>query len=587
MARGPFAPVEQAPISDLRLEATTLPKSATEAGVGIANVVAAGVTKGVERVKKDYQDEISNELRTSIDVVEQGLAANRDPVVQQQVFDAAANGNPFFQRAKEEFIQIQDAVRQGKLPSVAARLRTRAALASAINSAPEFQDELRAVAKQASGFSPEAATFLDRLHEPVAGPKTGADKGEEAIQKLMAETQLPREVIIAGNRTAFVNKIEQSKINTAMLQGEANAASAASLADIQSSNMLLSVAANIQSQMKQNGGVYDAGMVMASVTQMGIANKQEVLAGLDPSTPVDIRSRISQQMDNHINSLRRMVEDGSLETIFTERNKGIQAMTLNGVLNMPDLAVLHEFGKDKLLEYVALMDKYKTPAQLEAARQFHPTLAAMHSLKQFAPAMSDAIKKQASGETLTTQDKILAGIFNNQVMQSKDSSSQEKNEALNNQIVNLGEASAFKAFDNAAMLMRVKEDPSMQKSLAVLFSNQYNSNVALVSSAVRELGVENIAIVDGKLDASAAEQKFSQAPGGVRSMIANHLETIAVANRMLSIGKTYKSAGILEWSGPEKFFADVTSAAGSAGAQPDKPRRRRFNPDTGTFEDVE
>ena len=561
---GPFAPVEQAPIADVRLVAEELPASAAEQGAGVVDAVGKLVGVGVEKVRQDFEDDLKSGLNDNLDAVEQGLAAVRDPSVLAQIEDAAQRGNPFFQRAKEAFLKISDGVKQGKLPSDAARLLTQAELQSAINAAPEFTDELRAEAKRALGFSPDSAVFAQRLREPSAGQKTGAQKGEEAIQKAMAETGLTRDVVVAGNQTIFRNKVDASQINTALARGELNANQAAAIADLKASDALLGMMNGIQTQMLANGGIYDAEQAkVAAATQLQ-ALKLEALNSLDPAAGVDVRTRVSQQFDNHARTIDSMLEDGSIQNMMTKQTETTQAMILNGLMNMPELATIYTLtGKEGFADYMSLVGKYDTPQKWNVAKQVHPALSAFDSIKQFIPAMNQAVTNQANGvPAASDQERIMRGMYNTERVRSDEATSEQKVESIDAMRTDLGGASTLNTFDNGKQLVITKRDAKVRDSFANLYATQYAGNVDELSTSLGKIPNHGVTITDGELDATGLEERVFQAVGVERDQMNTALEQIDRANRMLRIGNKYTAAGVIDTS-TEQFMSDVTGKIGA------------------------
>lgn len=561
MPRGPFAPVEQEPIRDTRLVAEKLPASAAEVGGGIFDAVAKGADALAQIQRTRFEDQIKDDLSSELDATELGLAAVRDPTVQQNIFDAAANGNPFFQRAKEEFLSIADAVKQGKLPSDAARIRTKAALAAAINETPEFEDELRSHAKAALGFSPEAAVFRDLLREPKAGPKTAAQKQEEAIQAGEA-IGIPRDVMIAGMRNTQLAEFEQAQINLQLSRGELGANQAAAAADAQAGIMMTDLMASVQANMTQNGGVYDAATVMASANQLILAQRAAALNSLPPEAGVDVRNRVSNQFNDHARAIRAMIEDGSMERMMTQENATIQAMIVNNMMNVPELATIHTLGgKDDMLEYVTLLSKYKTPKQLEVVQSVHPSLAGLTTLQQFAAASGEAVRRQAENlPAQSDQERVLRSIYNGQIIRSQESTPDRKNEAITRMRADIGDLSTLKQFNDGAVLAATKRDAEMSDTFANLFSQQ----VAATKQVLAEMTAAGVELeISGEGLNKRITRNVLNVPTGLDA--PRMIDALNTANLLIEMGNRYEGAGIIKWEGAQQFFDEATQVAAPEG----------------------
>lgn len=581
MAKGPFSPVEQAPISDVRLVAEKLPKSAVEAGAGVVKAVGVVAEDLIDRQREDFQKGLEEDLRTGLKPVEEALNVVRDPDSLEDLFTKAAEGDPIFVSAKDELIRIGSAMRRGKVAGDAARIRMRAVLATAINEAPAFADELRASARDILGFGPEQAVVRDLLRDPTAGPKTAVQKELEQIQVDVQVFGIPEEVSIAMRRNARVNASEMAQITLDIKRGDATAASAAHLADLAANAFLTDFSAKMQAKINADGGIEDVAGAKLAANQVLQEMRGIALAAMGPNASTQQRAAFNKTWQSHSQFVNNSVTGGSLLKLYTQHNNTAQAMALADILKIPDLATMHELGGDSgMLALLEVYGNYTTQAQIDAAMLVSPELAGLNTFKRLTGAITTAVFNQQSGREMSTRDKILAGVFNTEVIVNPESPPEKKVEALDHQVSNLGGASTFSQFDNNMFLVRTKVDSRLAASFAGLQVNQAAANL-IDARVLLELNPD-ITFTDGAYSLPAQDPLDVRQAGGVRQAKQGQIDKL---NRFLSISTKYTDAGIIDWKGADAFHQDVLGEK-QVVIETVEPRRRRFNVDTGQLEDV-
>lgn len=609
--KGPFAPVEQAPIQDVRLVQESLPMSATEAGTGVFDAVAKGAQQGITLGTDHFERGKKDELRDNLDAVEQGLAAVRDPAVQQQIFDAAARGNPFFRKAKEEFIRITDAVSQGRLPGASAQLRTKAVLSNAITEIPEFADELRAEAKAALGFSPEAATFRNLLREPTPGEKTPEQKAADELRKQAVLTNRPMQEVQAANQQIAQNQLATSNLNLDLLQGEVTANSVISSANRQAANASLETYGMLQQMVVSGEGIEDPIRTSAAVSGIYDRIMQQTLATFPPTTDPGTISKFTQTLNDQKRTALAMIEDGSMQKLMTQKVDMVGSMVKSRMFENPIIAsVWTAAGQEGMLSYINLAARYNTPAKWEAAKLAHPALAGFESIGEYGMELGKQIVNQQNGiQPETDRDRTLRSIYNGQVLRAPDAEfdAEAAEFAVTHMIEDIGSASTFEQYEDTKVLLNVKKSGKLATQFANILATNKADNTIALTDALSKPATQHIKLVlkDGQLQVSdgttpglIGEDIFdNEQLASTTAEDISHLgalkDAVKRSNNMLRIGKMYQGGGVVEFGTPESYLAEINKGTPAfAGkppveASPTKPGVRRYDPETKTFTVVE
>lgn len=545
MPRGPFAPVQQQDIADTRLVAENLPISEAEAGAGVFAAVTKGASAALEANRRDFEKGIKSDLRDELNATELGLAAVRDPNVLKTITDAAAEGNPFFQKAKEEFLMIADAVKQGKLPGNAATIRTEAVLASAISKNPEFTEELRTEARAALGFSPEAQVFKNLLSEPRAGAKTEAQKLQEEINATVQILGIPEDVVRSGMRNKMLAEFETNQIELQLKRGEIQGNRAADYGDVAANTLSMDLISQLNAQISQQGGVVDVELFKNQVTTQFAALKSKMTSQMGPNVDTKIRANALRQVDEHQQAVVRMVEDGSFTKIMTEKNELIQTMVLNNALNVPELAAIHTLaGKEGLVKYFDVVSKATTKAQFDILTGPQGPLSGIRNIGEFGTKMAESIKNQSRGiPSANDQERVFRSLFNFETL--KDAKSEDKVEAAGRLESDLGSVSAIKHFTDPVVLMNTKNDGK----LAAKFTNIFSSAAAGVQQDLQSFQDQFGAIIsfDGTAFSIPRTEKLRSQSLEAFVSEGQLIKAVDSANTLLEVANMYTGAGIIKF----------------------------------------
>lgn len=589
MARGPFSPVEQREVGATKLVAESLPASAAESGAGIFDAISKGAGALVEQNRTRFEKGIKDELRSDLNATELGLAAIRDPNILKSVTDAAAEGNPFFQKAKQEFLLIADAVKQGRLPSTSATVRTKAVLAASLAENPEFSDELRAEAKAALGFSPEAQTFRNLLREPKPLTKTATQKLQEEVDAAVNVLGVPESVVVAARRNDVINKAELQMQQVLIGRGNIQANQASFIGDLTANEATNQISSMIQSQIAATGGVSDPIAFKQQANASLGAIRAQTLQNLGPFADPKVRSTVMQQFDNHAKNINRMIDDGSLVQVYQEKNELVQAMVMNNILKIPELAAIHTLvGKEGMLEYVTVLSKGMNSTQLDILAQSHKSLAGLRNLGDYGRALSTSVQNQANGiPAANDQERVLRSLFN---LETIKTGSKGAAEAVDKMEAEIGAISTLKTSLDPIVIFNTKNDPKLREKFTNLLTTEVVATKQTIQGIVDQFG--DLVNFDGNIfsvvQPSTEELEAAVLPGQAEPSIAGFTSSIGLdnaierANTLLEVGRAYQDAGIIE------FDASLLQPT----AAPERVQTEqgeivlRWNPELGDFEEV-
>ena len=352
MAQGPFqTPANVADIAPVQLKGGFTPNA------GILGAVADVAKIVVPAIRENLEESIVNDVSGNAKAVSLALKATRFPSIQESVFSTEALASPATQRAFEEFTLIQDAVTQGRLPSNFALERLELAQNNAIKDAPEFEQEIRAAFRDATGVDPQKALFGKLLSETTT--KSAEQKAQDKLTIEATQLGITPEQLVSSNHSAWEMQVQQQRFDFASRQGTYNLQTATSevrnrgalvMTDILADMRRIQVAGEDFNPDTVNALKAKIGQSMAAVTSAILAKT----AGLNVSgTAINAELAPLQALQDTMFS---MLDDGSMKTMISDRNDVTVSAIQGGILNMPDYATAYAIdggrGFVDLLEFI-------------------------------------------------------------------------------------------------------------------------------------------------------------------------------------------------------------------------------------------
>lgn len=323
-----------------------------DAIVDVANIV-------IPEIRQNLEDDLTEDVTGRVKAVSLALKATRFPSIQESIFSEEALANPNVKLALEEFTLIQDATKQGRLPSTFALERLELIQNNAIRNAPEFESEIRGAMRDATGQDPQRALFGRLLSETTQ--KTAEQKAFEQLDVESIKLGITRDQLIGINQAAMINKVEQDKFELAAKQGTYTLNTLGSEVVNRGAALVTDVMADVQRMATagQTIGVNEKlGLVARVNAAFGAANASILAktAGLSVSgTAINAElAPLSALRDNTI----KMIEDDTLQTVLSQHNDTIIASTQNSLLNNPDYVSAYAIGGSRgFLDLVKFMSK--------------------------------------------------------------------------------------------------------------------------------------------------------------------------------------------------------------------------------------
>lgn len=563
MAASPFATSGNvADIAQVQLRGGFTPKTGfADAVVNVANTV-------IPVIRQNLEDDLTEDVTGRAIAVSLALKATRFPSIQDSVFSEEALANPNVAMALEEFTLIQDATKQGRLPSTFALERLELIQNNAIRNAPEFEDEIRGAMRDATGQDPQKALF-SRLISETAG-KTAEQKAFEKLTIEAIQLGVTVDQMVALNQSAALNAIEQQKFDLSAKLGTYNLNTLGSEIINRGGALVTDAMATVQRLVTsgQTIGVEEKQQLVAQVNASFGAATSALLAktaGLNVSgTAISAElSPLNTLRDNTI----KMIEDGTLQNVLSQHNNVIIASTQNSLLNNPDYVAAYALGGSRgFLELVKFMGKSGGSAQGKALVASLSGDAKIAFDLQNLPKQYSRIGSPASLETVKDkQDRVIAaGVALGTVNIDEDF----QIAALEDIKKHGGEELAWSSFGSNKVLTATAKS----NKLKAAFINMQVTTTAGLSQELLDLASDPDVQLERLVLDNRGNLILESRPQAERiflSSIASISDTAMIAyakrfNRANNISAKYNGAGILpssRYQGTVAYWNTVRQAA--------------------------
>jgi len=563
MAQSPFQ--TSGNVSDI---ATVQLKGGFTPDTGIASAVVDAANLIVPIIQKNHTESLTNDVTGKAKAVSLALKATRFPSIQESVFSEEALANPNVKMALEEFTLIQDAAKQGRLPSNFALERLELIQNNAIRNAPEFEDEIRGAMTDATGQDPQKALFGRLLSETTN--KSAEQKAFEQLDVEAIKLGITRDQLIGINQAAALNKIEQDKFDLAAKQGTYTINTVGSEVVNRGAALVTDVMADVQrlATSGQTIGVNEKQQLVAKVNAAFGAATSAMLAktaGLNVSgTAINAElAPLNALRDNTI----KMIEDDTLQTVLSQHNNTIIASTQNSLLNNPDYVAAYAIGGSRgFLEMVKFIEKSGGNAQGKALVAKLSGNAKIAFDLQNLPKQYSLIGSPAPLETVKDkQNRILAAGV---ALGTSEIDENFQIAALEDIKKYGGEELAWSSFGSNKVLTATAKS----NKLKAAFINMQVTTTAGLSQELLEVA-SNPAVQMERLvmnntgNLTVTPRPAEERIGLAREALSADTSMVTFAkrfNRANGISAKYNGAGILpsaRYQGSEAYWATISTAA--------------------------
>jgi hypothetical protein len=572
MAKAPFATSgNQADIAQVSL------KGGSTSGVGaIADAVVNVANIAIPLITQAREDNITEDVEGKIKSVKLALEVHNTPSLADSEFSEEALANPNVRLALDDFFGIQQAVKKNKLPQQFALERLEIIQNNAIRNAPEFEAEIRAAMRDATGQDPQKRLMTQLLS--TTGSQSAQQKADERDQIEAIRNNTTVENIRALNASRMVNEVEEQKYDLAAKRG--------------------TYGLNIMAKDVTNRGAILITDIMQGVHQtivaggsFGVNEKRELIQQVNASfaaSTSNIMTRVSglsvsgtavQAELAPLNTLRntvvQMIEDNTLETVLKQYNSVIIDSSINSILSNPDMVMAYAIGGSR--GFIDMMNWIQKTGGTEQGKAL---VARMNEGAKIGFDLMDMAKQTAligSGnkpktdqETQTRQ--IAAGLL----MTAPGVDDEKRILAL----TELKEVSTPEHVWSSFGSKRAMEAVASSTQLKAAFVNMQVHNTAglsqeLLQLASRpELPLERLELnAEGQLQLKKAEG-FGTVGRDARLAEGEVQLFMSRFNRSTRIGAQYSGLGIGKYEGAAKFWETVKSAAAKAQVKPTKAAER-------------
>jgi hypothetical protein len=496
VANNPFDTVKFQDLQGTQAVPTTVDTGTSTSPGKLIQAAIPGVSKALDVVEQDLRRKATEEAQSAFqetkaatEVFAEEIIERRDPSSllgkdKEQVLRASlvrelgtdtALDDPRISRALAEFERLSLAQKDGKLPSQHIKTIALSRMTQMFADTPQFKDEIRAAAKATLNFDPTGADMAESLQilRRAEGTVPTKDPIEEAWFDFREENPghpfASKKEWLQFEQTKFKDMQTLAIIEQEATEAEFLASRAARALNIKSSQILDETVA---AYLNSGGRGINTAVLTAKVSQQMIAERNEVLGwrGSEFLSATDQREIIGLSND-HINSLQKMIEDGSVQTMSTTRQEAVSALARDALFADSEMMMIYSVaGGEKLIDWLGHIAQFADrPKVLNALKNIFPQLAGIESVGHLATLQSKAIQKIARNQQLDATELAAFSLYAKNNIENPSNSTAKKDTEDSRK--NLGDTPTFTAFDsNKAVLATVAN-----KDQEEAFNNLYES----------------------------------------------------------------------------------------------------------------
>lgn len=533
---------------------------------GIAGVVADVAAVAVPAIRQNLEDDITEDVSGSAKAVSLALKATRFPSIQESVFSEEALANPATQRALEEFTLIGDAVKQGRLPSTFALERLELAQNNAIKDAPEFEQEIRAAMRDATGQDPQKALFGKLLSE--TSTRSAEQKAAEKLQIEALQLGITSEQLVATNHSAWEMGVQQQRFDFAAKQGTYNLQTATSETRNRGALIMTDILADMR-KIQVAGEDFNPDTVNALKAKINQSMAATTSAILAKTAGLSISGTAINAELAPLNALKEtmfaMLDDGSMKTLIAERNDVTVNAIQGSILNMPEYATAYAIDGGR--GFVDLLEFIQQSGGTPEGKALTSALSGKAGVAFELQGVVGQYGRIGSNDQLETskekKDRVLAaGVY----LGVKDADEAVQIAALEDIKKYGGDTLAWSAFESNKVLTSTAKS----NKLKAAFINMQVSTTAGLSEELIELAASPTIDLsrlelaeDGTLQVTSRGANIPTREG--RLADSRMQEYVTRFNRASRISAKYNGAGVLpstRYQSPQAYWDTVKQSAG-------------------------
>jgi hypothetical protein len=580
MARSPFSTAGS--VQDI---APVQLRGGFSSAPGVVDAVNAVAQVAVPAIRDNLEQSVRDDVTGQTQSVRLALQATRFPSLKDTIFSEEALANPVVQQALEDYTKIQDAAGAGRLPSQFAMERLEQIQLNAVRNAPDFEQEIKAAMQDATGQRPTAQLFGAVLREPSAAAMTPEQKAEEQLRVEAAKNGVTVDEQVAFNNSVMQNQVALNKMDLAKRTGEYNVAMMGS--EVRSrSGLLMLDALQTARQLVVAGDPLtpDTIQQLKSRISATVSAATGQLLAQTKGLPIDggaINAELTPLRELQT-TLNAMIDDGSLQTLVSDRNKVTTELIKEGVLTMPELAAAYAIGGSRgFTELLQFMESAGNSAQGKALiSKLIPKAGTAFNLQAIGTQVLQQYSRIGTPDPVeTASDKQARILASGVVLGTKGVDTDFQMKALEDIRKYGGEELAWSSFDSNKVLTATSESNEMK---AAFINMQVATSAGLTEEMVTMAHNPEVDLSRLKLegDALVVEQRPLDERIGQSTVSASadaQLQTfVSRFNRANRISGKYQGAGILpasRYGTTENYWNTIKEASLSitASKKPDAP----------------
>lgn len=450
---------------------------------GIADALNAVASVAVPAIKKNHIDNLQEDITGKTDSIKTALLARANPALSQSLFTEEALANPATAAAFAQFNDIQNAVKQGKLPGQFALERLSVIQNDAIAQSPEFEQEIRAAMIQATGQDPEKRLFASLL-STQAESLSAEEKFQQKLSNDARRVGLTVPAFIEANNSILKAQTENAEFTRAKINGTMDLRKVAGAVNSRSGLIMMDVMQSARGQVIATGGLtpeFTTQLSQQLGASIAAAQAQIIATAGDAVDPSELAAATAP-LTALQGQITTMIEDGSLQALVSNTNALNKSLILGEAMEFKDFAVAHALGGERgFLDVMKFFEKATNPQTRALLDKLNPRAAGASLLGeitegvQLVPTPMGVVKQYGqlgSGTaglgTNVVNERIIAANVAVQTVGGKE----DAHTAAMSDLEAVSSEHAWVAFDNRKTLAAAMQSKALQAKLIPLQANQ-------------------------------------------------------------------------------------------------------------------
>lgn len=532
----------------------------------VANGIAQAANILVPAATDARKRELTEQINTDTKNLGEFLRLSKDPALLNSEFGVQAIENPVVRSTLAEFVRVRNAAEQGKLPQEFAQERLRTIQNSAIASAPEFEQEIRAAMINATGQDPQKQ-FYNQLLATAKQSLTPEQKAMEELRKEAFKLNMTVPEVQQIGAMKFQAEGITAQVNVRKGNGTLNLFDVQKDVAARSGVIMMDIMGQVRRLTKTGGMTPDnivqmKGLINSTITS-AMAQVQAGTDGVDGNQLGQAIIPLEKMQANLIG----MVDDGSLLKLANDKNALTTSLIEGNILSSPIYGVAWALGGQQgFAHMVDWLSKSNNDAHKKLLGQISDKAGSAFKLNELGQGGVTGVVtqygKMGTGERPVTQQESNDRAYAAGIALSTPNGSEDLYSTALKELRQLDEELAWTALGTRHVITGATKSPTIRAAVIqmqqVTTSGLANEYLAMTNDA--GIDTRRFQFKDGKLTYTMDTQEL----GGVNAeSVAEANAFVARFNRANTISGAHSATGTLastRYSGTQDYWETVTSA---------------------------